>query len=111
MFVRSPTTTNPISGVMLSGSNPLNWRDALCRVLSDDTEVVPPRSIFRGGQSRTAAAIARICSGVVPQQPPTKLSQPFAAHLPSFGARLSGVSGKPVSESGSGKPAFGYALK
>ena len=51
-----------------------------------------------------------MCSGVVPQQPPTRLSQPFSAHFLSFGAKLCGVSGKPVSDNGSGRPAFGYAL-
>jgi hypothetical protein len=49
-------------------------------------------------------------SGSVPQQPPTMLSQPFRAHSPSCGARVSAVSGKPVGDSGSGRPAFGYAL-
>src|SRR5260370_8265216 len=51
-----------------------------------------------------------MCSGVVPQQPPTRLSQPFFAHFLSFGAKFCGVSGKPVSDNGSGRPAFGYAL-
>ena len=64
----------------------------------------------RGAIPRTAHANARMCSGVVPQQPPTRLSQPFSAHLATFGAKVPGVSGKPVGESGSGRPAFGYAL-
>src|SRR5438093_4403941 len=64
----------------------------------------------RGLQLRTACAIARMCSGVVPQQPPTRFNQPFSAHLATLGANVSGVSGKPVSDNGSGKPAFGYAL-
>src|SRR5438552_2302999 len=64
----------------------------------------------RGANPCTASASARMCSGVVPQQPPTTFSQPFLAHLETFGAKVSGVSGKPVGESGSGSPAFGYAL-
>jgi hypothetical protein len=37
-------------------------------------------------------------------------SQPFVTHDTSLGANDSGVSGNPVGESGSGNPAFGYAL-
>src|SRR5438046_9294193 len=51
-----------------------------------------------------------MCSGWVPQQPPTRLSQPFSAHLATFGVNVFGVSGNPVSDNGSGRPAFGYAL-
>src|SRR6266540_3725762 len=67
-------------------------------------------SARRGGTPRTRSAIARMCSGVVPQQPPTIFSQPFATHAASLGANDSAVSGNPVGESGSGNPAFGYAL-
>ncbi len=34
----------------------------------------------RGGTSFTASAIARMCSGVVPQQPPTMLTKPLRAN-------------------------------
>jgi hypothetical protein len=51
--------------------------------------------------------MARMCSGVVPQQPPTMLSQPFFAHSPMIGAMSLGVAGKPVGSRGSGSPAFG----
>jgi hypothetical protein len=34
----------------------------------------------RGGRSRTASAIARMCSGRVPQQPPTTFTKPLCAH-------------------------------
>ena len=51
-----------------------------------------------------------MCAGVVPQQPPTMFSQPLRAHSSSCGARVSGVSGKPVGSIGLGNPAFGYAL-
>ena len=33
----------------------------------------------RGAKPFTASAIARMCGGVVPQQPPTMFSQPFSA--------------------------------
>src|SRR5581483_2586959 len=62
---------------------------------------------FLGAHPCTASAIALICGGVVPQQPPTMFNQPFSAHSRNCGASVSGVSGKPVSDSGSGKPAFG----
>src|SRR5712691_5367279 len=39
------------------------------------------RATPRGTKSFTASAIARICSGVVPQQPPSKFSHPFSAHF------------------------------
>ena len=102
MLVRSPITAKPNSGVMFSGSSPES-----CNV--GGTSVSRDRSCGsdRGLQSRTAVAIARMCSGVVPQQPPTRLSQPFSVQRFSFGVSVSGVSGKPVSESGSGRPAFG----
>ena len=100
MFVRSPITAKPNSDVILSGSRPESCNTSL---------LVRP-GISRGGQPRTAFAISRMCSGVVPQHPPTRLSQPFFAHFCNFGASDFGVSGKPVSESGSGRPAFGYAL-
>ena len=41
----------------------------------------------RGGRSRTASAMAWMCSGVVPQQPPTMFSQPFSAQSRICGAR------------------------
>jgi hypothetical protein len=59
------------------------------------------------GQSRTASAMARMWAGVVPQQPPTMLSQPPAAHSASCGARLAGVSGKPVSDKRIGQAGVG----
>jgi hypothetical protein len=34
----------------------------------------------RGATSRTASAMARMCSGVVPQQPPTRLTSPLWAN-------------------------------
>ena len=61
----------------------------------------------RGAHPATAAAMARMCSGVVPQQPPTMFSQPSSANSRSTGAIDSGVASKPVSERGFGSPAFG----
>ena len=58
----------------------------------------------------TDATSAAICAGVVPQQPPTMLSQPLSTHSPNCGASDSGVSGKPVGNSGSGSPALGWVL-
>jgi hypothetical protein len=47
-----------------------------------------------------------MCSGVVPQQPPTMFSQPFLAHSPMCVAIDSGVSS--YSPKAFGKPAFGW---
>src|SRR5437763_14682093 len=65
----------------------------------------------RGGNPLTARAIAWICSGVVPQQPPTMFRKPASAHSFNCGASVSGVSGKPVGGSGLGRPALGDALR
>ena len=42
----------------------------------------------RGGTPSTAAAIARTCSGVVPQQPPTMFTSPSRAKSPRIAARV-----------------------
>ncbi len=55
----------------------------------------------------TAAPIAPMCSGVVPQQPPTMFTSPCSANSLSRREVTSGVSSKPVSDIGLGKPAFG----
>ncbi len=61
-LVRSPTFTNSESGVMVSGSRP-------------DRRVYRGRvGTLLGARPAAAAAMARMCAGVVPQQPPTKLS-------------------------------------
>ena len=46
----------------------------------------------RGAWPSTARANAAMCSGVVPQHPPTTFSQPFAAHSPIASAISSGPS-------------------
>src|SRR6185436_3148972 len=98
-FVRSPTLTKFVSGLMVSASIPLK------RVKDSALGGT------RGGTPRHVSAMALICAGVVPQQPPTILSHPFPAHSLSCGAKVSGVSGKPVGNIGLGKPALGWALK
>ena len=55
----------------------------------------------------TAAPIAPMCSGVVPQQPPTMFTSPCSANSRSRREVTSGVSSKPVSDIGLGSPAFG----
>ena len=59
----------------------------------------------RGGRSRTAAAIAEVCSGVVPQHPPTTFTRPASANSRSKPLVTSGVSSYPPNAFGS--PAFG----
>ena len=72
---------------------------------------MPETSVFvwiagrRGFRPSAAAARARMCAGVVPQHPPTMLSQPSAMKRDSCAASDSGVSSYWPSASGS--PAFG----
>ena len=92
-FVRSPTLTNNESGPMLTASSP------------ESRSLGSSSGTLRGGRSATASAIALMCSGVVPQQPPTMFSQPFAAQSPISPAMNSGVSS--YSPNSFGSPAFG----
>ncbi len=64
MFVRSPTITNPVSGVIRNGSRPAN------------DVMVSAAGSSRGAASRTASTIIRMWSGVVPQHPPTRFTRP-----------------------------------
>src|SRR5687768_10726789 len=50
---------------------------------------------MRGARPRTALAIAAMCAGVEPQQPPTILTQPFAANSLRTVAMSSGDSSYP----------------
>src|SRR5207237_1187414 len=59
----------------------------------------------RGGTPSTAAAMALIWSGVVPQQPPTILTRPARANSPSIPAIASGLSS--YSPNSLGSPALG----
>ena len=92
-FVRSPTTMKLESGRIVSGSRPE-------RRVSRSTA-----GTARGGSPFTASAIARMCAGFVPQQPPTKFTQPASAKARRSFAIDSGVSSKPPKAFGS--PAFG----
>jgi hypothetical protein len=92
-FVRSPIMTKPVSGVIVNGSMPLK-RGRRC--LSGTS---------LGGCPRTASTIETTCSGVVPQQPPTRLTSPSAANSPRKRAVSCGCSSwSPISF---GSPAFG----
>src|ERR1700753_2383462 len=63
--------------------------------------------IMRGLCGATAAAIAAIWSGVVPQQPPTMLTRPSRANSPISRDIYSGVSS--YCPNSLGRPALGYA--
>ena len=69
-FVRSPIMTKPVSSPISNGSRPLKRGRR------------GGSGIARGGSSRTAATISAVCSGVVPQQPPTTLTKPSRAKSP-----------------------------
>ena len=66
-LVRSPIITNPVSPVIVNGSSPDSRVTRLGRAAAD-----------RRGQARTAAAIAAMWAGSVPQQPPTMFTMPSA---------------------------------
>ncbi len=59
----------------------------------------------RGLASAAASAIALMWSGVVPQQPPTRLTNPAVANSPTTDAIASGVSS--YSPNAFGRPALG----
>jgi hypothetical protein len=93
-FVRSPTFTNNDWSSTFRGSSPES-RSARGRA-----------GAARGGTPATASPMARMCSGVVPQQPPITLSQPLLAHSPTCAAIDSGVSS--YSPKAFGRPALGW---
>ena len=92
-LVRSPTLTKGISLVSVKGSSP---ESRISGAMSGTT---------RGGMSRTASAIARMCSGVEPQQPPTTFSSPSSAKPRSCAAIASGLWS--YCPNSFGRPAFG----
>ncbi|CRE07986.1 Uncharacterised protein [Bordetella pertussis] len=94
-LVRSPTLTNRVSSSMLSASRPDR------RVLTGTSGTA------RGVSAATLPAMARMCSGVVPQQPPAMLTSPAWANSSSRAEVSAGVSSKPVSAMGLGRPALG----
>ena len=94
MFCRSPTITNPVSGRTTNGSRPLK-----------EVNVSVGAGTRRGGRSPTASAICRMCSGVVPQQPPRTLASPARANSPTKPLVISGSSSwRPIAF---GSPALG----
>ena len=69
-MVRSPTLTKSglgAEGERLEAAEPEPWRDR--------------RGAARGGTPCTASAMARMCAGVVPQQPPAMLRSPRCGEL------------------------------
>ena len=62
MLVRSPTFTNRLSSSIVNGSSP---ESRMAAAGSAGT---------RGSAPFAAVAIAEMCSGVVPQQPPSRLT-------------------------------------
>jgi hypothetical protein len=75
MLVRSPIRRKFVSGRMVNVSSPLNR----------------PRCVAAGGRARGVtpamiSTIAAMCSGVVPQQPPTMLMRPLSANSRSSAA-------------------------
>ena len=69
-FVRSPISTKPVSAPISNGSRPLK-RGAGAGAAGPAAATSP----------RTAAAIARVCSGVEPQHEPTMFRKPVAREL------------------------------
>ena len=61
----------------------------------------------RGVPRVDASAMAAMCGGVVPQQPPTMLTRPAVANSPTTRAIASGVSS--YSPKALGRPALGWA--
>ena len=95
MLVRSPTLTKRLFSSMTHGSSPESRRAG------------GTTAGWRGAPCVDASAIAAMCSGVVPQQPPTMLTSPEVANSPTTRAIASGVSS--YSPNALGSPAFGWA--
>ena len=95
-LVRSPTFTNRLSSPMVNGSRP------------DRRQATGSSGSLRGGSPATAWLMAAICSGVVPQQPPTMLRKPDSAHSRICAAMVS--ASRSYSPNAFGRPAFGWAV-
>ena len=93
MLVRSPTLTNRVSSVTVTGSRPESRSAGV--VAAGVRGVVPS----------TTPAIAAMWAGVVPQQPPTRFTKPLSANSPRTAAVSSGDSS--YSPNALGRPAFG----
>ena len=95
-FVRSPTLTKAAAPPSrLSASRPASRRAG------------GAAGRARGANRSVRRRMAAMCSGVVPQQPPTRLTRPSRAKVSRMAAVSSGPSGKPVGDSGLGRPALG----
>ena len=93
MLVRSPTLTNRVSSVTVTGSRP------------ESRSAAGSSGTSRGARPSTRAAMAPMCCGVVPQQPPTRLSSPESANSPTMAAVSSATSS--YSPKALGSPALG----
>ena len=94
-LVLSPTLINNSESPITIGSSP-------------DRRIL--LSIFGTNLGRHAfklSAIAAICSGVVPQQPPATFTKPLSANSFNKPEVSSGFSSNPVSDIGFGRPALG----
>jgi len=94
-LVRSPTFTNSEEASTVNGSRP------------DRRIATGTSGTARGAASASSSAIALMCSGVVPQQPPAMFTKPASANSRSRAEVSDGSSSKPVSLIGLGRPAFG----
>ncbi|MNP48103.1 hypothetical protein D3C76_1421970 [compost metagenome] len=92
-LVRSPTFTNRLSSPMFSGSSPAS------------RQATGSSGNLRGGRPATAWLMAAICSGVVPQQPPTIFRNPDSAHSRICAAMV--AASRSYSPKAFGRPAFG----
>ncbi len=95
ILARSPTFTNKDFSPILKASKP------------ESRHSRGMTGISLGVKSLTASAMAWICSGVEPQQPPRILTKPDCAHSPTCWL-IVGAS-KSYSPNSLGKPAFGWA--
>ena len=94
-LVLSPTLINSESSLIINGSKP------------DNCVYVCWEGISLGFRPFISFAIAAICAGVVPQQPPAIFTNPLSANSLRSEDVSSGSSSKPVSDIGFGNPAFG----
>ncbi len=95
ILARSPIFTNKDSLPMLKASKP------------DNRHSSGIFGIFLGAKPSMASAIALMCSGVEPQQPPKILTKPDSAHSPT--CLLIVLAPKSYSPNSFGSPAFGCA--
>ena len=95
ILARSPTFTNNESSPMLKASRPDSRHSCLIS------------GSCLGGMSLIASAMAFMCSGVDPQQPPKILTKPELAHSPTCSLIL--IAPSSYSPNSFGRPAFGWA--